>query len=108
MEVGEVTRSQQIATEAEQMLEEATNKVRMLSSDLQAAQENAATCAMRAHTAQLQLAAHDQLMFTARQKVDALSAQMVSVQVCGTKFLCLSHILYQSIHWHLKTIFLLG
>ncbi|XP_075226437.1 uncharacterized protein LOC142327352 [Lycorma delicatula] len=80
MEVGEITRSQQIATEAEESLEEATNKVRMLSSDLQAAQENAAASAMRAHTAQLQLAAHDQLMFTARQRVDALSAQMVSIQ----------------------------
>ncbi|XP_014273537.1 uncharacterized protein [Halyomorpha halys] len=80
METGEVTRTQQVAAEAEQALEEATNKVRLLSSDLQAAQEAAAQAAMRAHTAQLQLSAHDQLMFTARQRVDALSAQMVSVQ----------------------------
>jgi chromosome segregation ATPase len=80
MESSEVSRTQQVAESAEQQLEESANKVRMLSSDLEAAQEEAAAAAMKAHTAQLQLSAHDQLMFTARQKVDALSAQMVSVQ----------------------------
>lgn len=76
METGEVTRTQEVAGEAEEALEEAANKVRLLSADLQAAQEAAAQAAMRAHTAQLQLSAHDQLMFTARQRVDALSAQV--------------------------------
>jgi predicted nucleic acid-binding Zn-ribbon protein len=80
MEAGEVSRSQDAASEAEEMLEEATNKVRMLSADLQSAQEAAATAAVKAHTAQLQLSAHDQLMFNARQKADALSSQMVSLQ----------------------------
>lgn len=44
------------------------------------AQQAVAQAALRAQTAQLQLAAHDQLLFTARQKVDALSAQMVGLQ----------------------------
>lgn len=52
----------------------------MITAALRAAQETVATAALRAQTAQLQLAAHDQLLFTARQRVDALSGQMVGLQ----------------------------
>lgn len=73
----------------------------MITTALRSAQETIATTAQHAQTAQLQLAAHDQLLFTARQKVgklfelitdltphnfsspikvDALSAQLVGLQ----------------------------
>ncbi|KAL1131920.1 hypothetical protein AAG570_011531 [Ranatra chinensis] len=80
MESGEVSRTEEVAAEAERNLEVAANKVRMASEQLQAAQEAAASAAMRAQTAHLQLSAHDQLMFTARRQVDDLSAKMDSVQ----------------------------
>lgn len=54
--------------------------MRVITAALRAAQETVATVALRAQTAQLQLAAHDQLLFTARQRVDALSGQMVGLQ----------------------------
>lgn len=58
----------------------AANNVRVITTALRSAQETIATTAQHAQTAQLQLAAHDQLLFTARQKVDALSAQLVGLQ----------------------------
>lgn len=80
LEATEIQRAQSIATAAQQDLEEASNNVRVITAALHAAQESVANAALRAQTAQLQLAAHDQLLFTARQKVDALSAQMVGLQ----------------------------
>ncbi|XP_037923716.1 uncharacterized protein LOC119659614 isoform X2 [Hermetia illucens] len=80
LEATEIQRSQTIAAAAQQALEEAGNNVRVITAALHAAQETVAACALRAQTAQLQLAAHDQLLFTARQRVDALSAQMVGLQ----------------------------
>ncbi|KAF6212071.1 hypothetical protein GE061_012591 [Apolygus lucorum] len=76
----EVKRLQGVVTAADRELEEASNQVRSLSSDLQEAQRVAAQRALKSHSAHLQLSAHDQLMFTARQRVDALSAQAVAVQ----------------------------
>lgn len=69
-----------MASEAQKRLEEASNNVRVITTALRSAQETIATTAQHAQTAQLQLAAHDQLLFTARQKVDALSAQLVGLQ----------------------------
>lgn len=69
-----------MAAAAQQNLEDAANNVRVITAALRAAQETVATVALRAQTSQLQLAAHDQLLFTARQRVDALSAQMVGLQ----------------------------
>lgn len=69
-----------MAAAAQQNLEDAANNVRVITAALRAAQETVATAALRAQTAQLQLAAHDQLLFTARQRVDALSGQMVGLQ----------------------------
>lgn len=69
-----------MASAAQQNLEDAANNVRVITAALRAAQETVATAALRAQTAQLQLAAHDQLLFTARQRVDALSGQMVGLQ----------------------------
>lgn len=69
-----------MAAAAQTNLEEAANNVRVITAALRAAQESVANTALRAQTAQLQLAAHDQLLFTARQHVDALSAQMVGLQ----------------------------
>lgn len=43
--------------------------MRVITTALRSAQETIATTAQHAQTAQLQLAAHDQLLFTARQKV---------------------------------------
>lgn len=80
LEASEIQRSQTIASSAQQQLEESANNVRVISSGLHAAQEAVANAAIRAETAQLQLAAHDQLLFTARQKVDALSARMVGLE----------------------------
>lgn len=58
-----------MASEAQKRLEEASNNVRVITTALKSAQETIATTAQHAQTAQLQLAAHDQLLFTARQKV---------------------------------------
>lgn len=69
-----------MAAAAQQTLEEAANNVKVISAALQSAQESVASAAIRAHIAQLQLAAHDQMLFTARQNVDSLSAQMVGLQ----------------------------
>ncbi|XP_014239907.1 uncharacterized protein LOC106661177 [Cimex lectularius] len=80
MEMNEVVKAQQEALEASQALEKATDDVRTLSMELQNAQEAAAQAALRAHTTQLQLTAHDQLMLTAKQRADALSSEMVLVQ----------------------------
>lgn len=80
LEASEIQRSQTIAAAAQQQLEESANNVRVITSGLHAAQEAVASAAIRAETAQLQLAAHDQLLFTARQKVDALSARMVGLE----------------------------
>ncbi|KAL1131610.1 hypothetical protein AAG570_011224 [Ranatra chinensis] len=80
MEAGEVSRTREVAAEAQQALEEAANQVRMLSTDLQSAQERAASVASKAQAAQIQVAAHDKLMFEARQRADSLSEQMVGFQ----------------------------
>lgn len=80
MEASEIQRAQTIAADAQQKLEEAANNVRVITAALRAGQETVANAALRAQTAQLQLAAHDQLLFTARQKVDAISAHMVGLQ----------------------------
>lgn len=80
MEAAEIQRAQTVAAAAQQNLEDAANNVRVITAALRAAQETVATAALRAQTAQLQLAAHDQLLFTARQRVDALSGQMVGLQ----------------------------
>lgn len=80
LEASEIQRSQTIAAAAQQQLEESANNVRVITSGLHAAQEAVASSAIRAETAQLQLAAHDQLLFTARQKVDAFSARMVGLE----------------------------
>lgn len=80
LEAAEIQRAQTIASSAQQNLEDSANNVRVITAALRAAQETVANAALRAQTAQLQLAAHDQLLFTARQKVDALSAQMVGLQ----------------------------
>lgn len=65
---------------AQENLELAANHVRTITAALQNAQQEVAAAAIRAQTAQLQLAAHDQLLFAARQDVDALSSQMVGLQ----------------------------
>ncbi|BET01358.1 Protein of unknown function (DUF745) [Nesidiocoris tenuis] len=80
METTEVRRLQELVTAADRELEEANHQVRVISRDLQEAQRLAAQKALKSHTAHLQLSAHDQLMFTSRQRVDALSAQAVAVQ----------------------------
>lgn len=70
LEATEIQRAQTIAASAQQNLEEAANNVRVITAALRSAQESVASVALRAQTAQLQLAAHDQLLFTARQKVN--------------------------------------
>lgn len=80
LEAAEIQRAQTIASAAQQQLDDASNNVRVITAALRAAQETVATAALRAQTGQLQLSAHDQLLFTARQHVDALSAQMVGLQ----------------------------
>lgn len=69
LEATEIRRAQSVASEAQKRLEEASNNVRVITTALRSAQETIATTAQHAQTAQLQLAAHDQLLFTARQKV---------------------------------------
>lgn len=83
LEASEIKKSQAIANSAQHSLEEAANNVRAITAALQSAQQEVANAAIRAQTAQLQLAAHDQLLFAARQDVDALSSQMVSLQAAA-------------------------
>lgn len=80
LEANEIQKAQSVAATSQQHLEEAANNVRIMTAALHAAQEAVAGAAIRAQTAQLQVAAHDQLLFAARQKVDALSGQMVGLQ----------------------------
>jgi exonuclease VII small subunit len=81
LEATEIQKAQSLAGSAQQNLEEATNNVKIITEALHQSQQTVAQAALRAQNAQLQLAAHDQLLFSARQKVDALSAQMVGLQV---------------------------
>ncbi|XP_017137736.1 mediator of RNA polymerase II transcription subunit 15 [Drosophila miranda] len=80
LEATEIRKAQGVASSAQTQLEEATNQVRTITASLHTAQQSVAAAAIRAQIAQLQLAAHDQLLFAARQDVDALSSQMVGVQ----------------------------
>lgn len=80
LEANEIQKAQSVAATSQQHLEEAANNVRIMTAALHAAQEAVGGAAIRAQTAQLQVAAHDQLLFAARQKVDALSGQMVGLQ----------------------------
>lgn len=80
LEAAEIKKAQAVANSAQQSLEEAANHVRTMAAALQNSQQEVASAAIRAQTAQLQLAAHDQLLFAARQDVDALSSQMVGLQ----------------------------
>lgn len=80
LEVKQIQRAQSLAAAQQKALEDASMNVRTITGALHAAQQDVATAAVRAHTAQLQLAAHDQLLFAARQKVDALSSQAVGLQ----------------------------
>ncbi|KNC22516.1 hypothetical protein FF38_12209 [Lucilia cuprina] len=80
LEAAEIKKAQAVANSAQQGLEEAANHVRTITAALQNSQQEVASAAIRAQTAQLQLAAHDQLLFAARQDVDALSSQMVGLQ----------------------------
>lgn len=80
LEATEIKKAQAMANAAQERLEEAANHVRVITGALQNAQQEVATAAINAQTAQLQLAAHDQLLFAARQNVDALSSQMVALQ----------------------------
>ncbi|KAK9503618.1 hypothetical protein O3M35_010140 [Rhynocoris fuscipes] len=80
MESGEIARTQHEAQEAERALEEATNNVRMISAHLKAAQEEASKAATRALTAQLQMSVHDQLLVSARQKLNSVTAHMIALQ----------------------------
>ncbi|XP_065359065.1 uncharacterized protein LOC135953217 [Calliphora vicina] len=80
LEAAEIKKAQAVANSAQQCLEEAANHVRTITAALQNSQQEVASAAIRAQTAQLQLAAHDQLLFAARQDVDALSSQMVGLQ----------------------------
>lgn len=69
MEAGEVGRAQQVALAAQINLEEATNKVRVLSTELLAAQTAAKTAGESAHNAQMELSKHDGQLYDARKKV---------------------------------------
>jgi len=80
MEAGEITRAQEVAGQAKEALEDANDKVRLISGNLQAAQEAAALASKQAQTAHLQLMAHDQLLFDARSRVDAISSKMLAVE----------------------------
>jgi len=72
MEAGEVTKYQQVASAAQLNLEEANNKVRVLSTELQAAQMGAQAAATNAQKAQKDLAEHDKKMYDSRQKASIL------------------------------------
>ncbi|XP_017000882.2 mediator of RNA polymerase II transcription subunit 15 [Drosophila takahashii] len=80
LEATEIRKAQSVASSAQAQLEESANHVRSITSSLHTAQQEVAASAIRAQIAQLQLAAHDQLLFAARQDVDALSSQMVGLQ----------------------------
>lgn len=80
LEVKQIQRAQSLAADQQKALEAASMNVKTITGALHTAQQDVATAAMRAQTAQLQLAAHDQLLFAARQKVDALSSQAVGLQ----------------------------
>lgn len=79
LEATEISRAQSVAGEAQKRLEEASNNVRVITTALRSAQETIATTAQHAQTAQLQLAAHDQLLFTARQKVFFLNKRNLTL-----------------------------
>lgn len=80
LEATEIKKAQAVATSTQAQLEESANHVRTITASLHTAQQEVAASAIRAQIAQLQLAAHDQLLFAARQDVDALSSQMVGLQ----------------------------
>ncbi|XP_030373314.1 mediator of RNA polymerase II transcription subunit 15 isoform X2 [Scaptodrosophila lebanonensis] len=80
LEATEIRKAQAVASTAQAQLEVAANQVRTITATLHNAQQEVAASAIRAQIAQLQLAAHDQLLFAARQDVDALSSQMVGLQ----------------------------
>ncbi|XP_033158149.1 chromatin modification-related protein eaf-1 isoform X2 [Drosophila mauritiana] len=80
LEAIEIRKAQSVASAAQTQLEESANHVRSITASLHTAQQEVAASAIRAQIAQLQLAAHDQLLFAARQDVDALSSQMVGLQ----------------------------
>ncbi|XP_041564104.1 uncharacterized protein LOC108145823 isoform X2 [Drosophila elegans] len=80
LEATEIKKAQSVASSAQSQLEESANHVRSITATLHTAQQEVAASAIRAQIAQLQLAAHDQLLFAARQDVDALSSQMVGLQ----------------------------
>ncbi|XP_068139912.1 uncharacterized protein [Drosophila tropicalis] len=80
LEATEIRKAQAVASTAQSQLEESANHVRSITATLHNAQQEVAAAAIRAQIAQLQLAAHDQLLFAARQDVDALSSQMVGLQ----------------------------
>ncbi|EDW93882.2 zinc finger protein 853 isoform X2 [Drosophila yakuba] len=80
LEATEIRKAQSVASAAQGQLEESANHVRSITASLHTAQQEVAASAIRAQIAQLQLAAHDQLLFAARQDVDALSSQMVGLQ----------------------------
>lgn len=80
LEATEIHKAQAVATSAQSQLEDSANHVRTITATLHNAQQEVAAAAIRAQIAQLQLAAHDQLLFAARQDVDALSSQVVGLQ----------------------------
>ncbi|XP_022208403.2 uncharacterized protein LOC111064876 [Drosophila obscura] len=80
LEATEIRKAQGVASSAQAQLEESTNNVRTITASLHTAQQSVAAAAIRAQISQLQLAAHDQLLFAARQDVDSLSSQMVGLQ----------------------------
>ncbi|ALC44912.1 CG32846 [Drosophila busckii] len=80
LEASEIHKAQAVAGSAQSQLEDSANHVRTITATLHNAQQEVAAAAIRAQIAQLQLAAHDQLLFAARQDVDALSSQVVGLQ----------------------------
>ncbi|BFF97666.1 bromodomain-containing protein [Drosophila madeirensis] len=80
LEATEIKKAQGVASSALAQLEETTNQVRTITASLHTAQQSVAAAAIRAQIAQLQVAAHNQLLFAARQDLDSLSSQMVGLQ----------------------------
>lgn len=80
LEATEIHKAQAVANSAQAQLEDSSNHVRTITATLHNAQQEVAAAAIRAQIAQLQLAAHDQLLFAARQDVDSLSSQVVGLQ----------------------------
>ncbi|XP_032290780.1 uncharacterized protein [Drosophila virilis] len=80
LEASEIHKAQAVASSAQSQLEDSANHVRTITATLHNAQQEVAAAAIRAQIAQLQLAAHDQLLFAARQDVDSLSSQVVGLQ----------------------------